>query len=275
MQEKVFHVYRNTPIGRETLMQAIDLCKKSSADLYIYSPQHDRFMIYFDADAVEVHLDQSYLHSPGTQKNNLDSILEAQRFVAKNVYSSTKTGSTLPDISTNFDLINLPKIMTELKKGLTGSNIGPGVRRLIKASHAPALISPNRFVDWSSIHLFFGGSRHAEKALRWALLLSRESKKPLHLTTLLEKKNESFYRDKIKKMNILPGRIASWTFWEQDSLFDALFKVERDQLIVMGAYGKSGLKKRLLGGTTEMVLRNSANPLLLVGENCSEPQLED
>jgi len=270
MPLKVFHVFRNTPTGRETFMQAIDFCKKAGAELHVYMPRHDRFMIYFEEDAVEVHLDQSYLLAIGTQKSNLEAILNEQHFVAKNVYSETKTGSTLPDIQSDFGVINLPKVMTEAKKGLRRSVIGPGVRRLVKASHAPALISPNRFVDWSGIHLFYGGSTFSEKALRWALQMAEVSKKPLYVTTVLEKHSETYHRQKLAKKNIPINKFNSWD-WQKENLFEALYHVNRNHLIVMGAYGKRGLKKRLLGGTTEMALKNTANPLLLVGERCSEP----
>jgi len=229
-------------------------------------------MIYFGTDAVEVHLDQSYLHSPGMQKGNMESILEREGIGAKIVYTTTKTGSTLPDVNSDFDIISLPKIVTEPQKGLIGSHLGPGVRRLVKASHAPALISSGRFVDWDGINVFFGGSKYAEKALRWALMLSRESGIPLYLTTLLEEKSETYYREKVESLGVEQAHIESWTFWPGEDVIDALFNVGRRQLVALGAYGKMGLKKRLLGSTTELVLRNSANPLFLVGEQCREPK---
>ena len=272
MSLDVFHVFRNTPTGRETFMQAIDFCKKIGGQLYVYLPHHDRFMLYFDADAVEIHLDQSYLSGPETQKSNMEAVLEKLNFVAKHAYYHTKTGSTLPDIDSDFDVISLPKVMTEIKTGLRGSSIGPSVRRLVKASHAPALISPARFVDWNGIHVFFGGSHHAEKALRWALSLGAAAKMPVHVTTLLENKNEAYYRDKLAKSNIDADRLASWTFWREESLLAALYNVDRNQLIVMGAYGGSRIRMRLFGSTTEMILKNTANPLLLVGERCLEPK---
>jgi nucleotide-binding universal stress UspA family protein len=271
MSTKLFHVYRNTPFGRETFLQAIDFCKKSDAELYVLAPQFDRFMFYFDADAVEVNLDQSYLAAPNSQKENMEQILTDMSFNGKNVYSTTRTGSTLPDISSDFDIINLPRVMTQVVKGLRGSTIGPAVRRLIKASHAPALICQSRFVDWQAIRVFFGGSRHAEKALLWAHWLSLKSQKPIHLTTLLEDKDEDYYRGKMKKRFNSLTIWESWDFWPKDKFYDALFSVERDELLVMGAYGKSGLKKRLLGSTTELMLKNTPNPLLLVGERCKEP----
>ena len=59
MQANLFHVFRNTPLGRETLMQSIYFCRLLDVGLTLYIPDSVRFMMYFDHDAVQVDLDQS------------------------------------------------------------------------------------------------------------------------------------------------------------------------------------------------------------------------
>ena len=67
MEERLLHVFRNTPLGRETLLQSLYFCKTLDVSLQVYVPQSTQFLIYFDHDAVQVDLDGSYLTSPATR----------------------------------------------------------------------------------------------------------------------------------------------------------------------------------------------------------------
>ena len=62
MKLKVLHVFRNTPLGKETLRQAADFVKKTNSTLHVYIPTLDRFLMYFPDAIVEIKLDKSYLY---------------------------------------------------------------------------------------------------------------------------------------------------------------------------------------------------------------------
>lgn len=61
MKAKLFHIFRNNPLGRETLLQSICFCEKVGASLVIYIPRHTKFLIHFETNTVQVDLDDSYL----------------------------------------------------------------------------------------------------------------------------------------------------------------------------------------------------------------------
>jgi len=52
MIRTLLHVFRNTPKGREVLMQSLYFCKLTGVSIVIYIPEHTKFLMYFDNDAV-------------------------------------------------------------------------------------------------------------------------------------------------------------------------------------------------------------------------------
>ena len=54
MAQKLFHIFRNTPLGRETLLQSIYFCQKIGVLPTIYIPEFTKFLMYFENDVVQV-----------------------------------------------------------------------------------------------------------------------------------------------------------------------------------------------------------------------------
>jgi hypothetical protein len=271
---QVLHVFRNTPMGKETLRQAADFTKKINGSLQVYIPESDRFMLYFERDAVEITLDKSYLYSSQTAPGIMRTVLEDVGFKAQRLYAKTKTASVLPDIETDFNFISLPKVMTEPKGKLFSQSIGSGVRRVVKASTAPAIIGPGRFADWESIHVFFGGSEHSLKALRWAQLIGKEAGVPVNVITMIEAdKSQDDYKSIVKKGSVSPIGI-SWEFVQNKSPIEVFNFINRKSLVIMGAYGSNKIRRSLFGSKTEMALSINANLLMLVGEKAIPPEIK-
>lgn len=270
---QIFHVFRNTPLGKETLRQAADFVKQINGELNVYVPEHDRFMLYFEYNAVEISLNASYLYSIETAHANMNAVLDELGVAARLVHVKTKTGSTLPDIETTFDVISLPKVMTEPKGKLLSQSIGAGVRSLVNESPVPAIIGPGRFAEWNAVHTFFGGSTHSIRALKWAIKISSLAQVPLYVSSLCEGKNKQVqYENLLKKAAIPTDSFSEWKFWHEKSFIEMLNMVSRNSLIVMGAYGHHKIRSKLFGSKTELVLRNAANMLMLVGARCKNPE---
>ncbi len=273
MAIQVFHVFRNTPLGKETLRQAADFARRINGELDVYVPEHDRFMIYFDYEAVEISLDKSYLYSIETAHAHMNHVLDELGVAARLVHVKTKTGSTLPDIEAGFDIISLPKVMTEAKGKILPQAVGKGVRSLVNVSPAPAIIGPGRFAEWNAVHAFFGGSTHSIRALRWAIRIANLAQVPLYVSSLCEGKNkQSQYEKLLHKEGISADSFAEWKFWQDKSFIEMLNQIPRDSLNVMGAYGHHSIRSTLFGSKTELVLRNTANLLMLVGARCKNPE---
>lgn len=273
MAIQIFHVFRNNPLGKETLRQAADFAKRINGELNVYVPEHDRFMLYFDYEAVEVSLGKSYLYSIETAHAHMNPILDEMGVAAKLVHVKTKTGSNLPDIETGFDIISLPKVMTEAKGKILPQAIGKGVRSLVNVSPAPAIIGPGRFAEWNNIHVFFGGSSHAIRALKWAVRIANLAQVPLYVSSLCEgKRKQSQYEQLLNTEGISSNSFADWKFYHDQSFIEMLNQISRDSLNVMGAYGHHSIRSTLFGSKTELVLRNTANVLMLVGARCKNPE---
>ena len=78
MFNKLLHIFRNTPFGRETLFQSIYFCKQVGAIPAIYIPEFPKFLMYFENNVVQVDLDDSYLISKDTALEHVAEILEQE-----------------------------------------------------------------------------------------------------------------------------------------------------------------------------------------------------
>ena len=70
MHSQLLHIFRNTPLGRESFMQSLYFCKNVGATPVVHIPQHTKFLMYFDNDVVQVDLDGSYLTDPETAEES-------------------------------------------------------------------------------------------------------------------------------------------------------------------------------------------------------------
>ncbi|MFQ5604888.1 MAG: universal stress protein [bacterium] len=273
MTMNILHIYRNTPLGRETLRQAADFTRKIHGKLQVYIPQYDRFLFYFEREAVEIRLDQSYLYLPDTAEHNVRQIVEPFEIPFSFVKIASKTASSLPNLPTNFDLLSLPRIMVERQGRMQLSAIGAGIRQIVKSTPTPALLSPGRFHDWQEILVLFGGSDFSISALKWALLISRHANLAVNMLTLLEEGRElSDYERILEEQQIDRAGIGQWNCLPAGSVVTLLEAIPRDALIAMGAYGHGRVLEKLFGSTTELIQKNTANLLMLVGENGLSPK---
>ncbi|MFQ5707237.1 MAG: universal stress protein [bacterium] len=273
MPWKVLHVYRNTPLGRETLRQAADFAKKTGSDLNVYIPEFDRFLLYFQRNAVEIRLDQSYSYLPETARENVEKVLMEMGVALRLVKITSKTASNLPNLPTDFDFFSLPKVMVERQGRIQLGAIGTGVRQLVKNALTPALIAPGPFRDWSEILIFFGGSSYSVTALKWGMTLADTVGVPLNVVTLAEnKKDKAAYEEIVQQHQIDVKQINQWEFVPSGSPVILLNKISCDALIVMGAYGHGRVYSKLFGSKTEFIQKNVAQLLMLIGENCKPPK---
>jgi len=272
MHYKLLHIFRNTPFGRETLLQSMYFCKTINAYPVVYIPKSDKFLLYFSNDAVQVDLDHSYLNAPETATVHAEELFEDMGIKPMFYEPKNYTASTLPDISTNFDYLCCPRSVSDLSSKIGLGHIGPKVRRIIKHATFPVLITSPVFKPWTSISVFFGGSENATNALTLALKLAMSSGLPLNIYTLLEKKGEEYYREMVRKNDLealVDQYVAQWHFYGDHAFDTMLYEVPHDSLVVLGAYGHGIIKEILLGSKMEHIQSTVTNNLLITGPNCS------
>ncbi|MDM8536839.1 universal stress protein [Desulfobacterales bacterium HSG17] len=269
MEAQLFHIFRNTPLGRETLLQSIYFCQKVMASPVLYIPKHTKFLMYFENDVVQVDLDESYLNSPDTARDHATELLEQNKIDPKFIKPKNYTASTLPDIPTNFDFMCCPRSISDLSSKIGLGYIGPRVRRIVKSAHFPVLITSPVYKPWKSITVFFGGSSNAVNALKLGFRISRISGMPLEVFTQADK-NPEFYKNVIKEQNLekdMENYVSQWHIFEQGTLENNLYDVPHNALVILGAFGHGILRDILFGSTMEKIQSVISNNLLIAGPN--------
>jgi len=270
MESRLLHIFRNNPLGRETLFQSIYFCKKIGASPVLYIPKTTKFLMYFDNDVVQVDLDASYLTSPGTAEKHAAEILEQAGLQPRFLDPKHYTASTLPDIHTNFDYMCCPRAISDVSSKIGLGYIGPRVRRIVNAARFPVLITSPVYKEWKRIAVFFGGSANALKALRLGFNVSRFSGLKLDIFTQTGKSSKEDYKQVIKDENLeqeMDLYVDQWHFFENREFEENLYDVPHDALVILGAYGHGLIKNFVFGSMMEKIQSTISNNLLVAGPN--------
>jgi hypothetical protein len=271
MEERLLHVFRNTPLGRESLLQSIYFCKMLNASLQIYVPQAKQFLMYFDHDAVQIDLDSSYLTSPDTAVAHAMALAKERGLNPGFLTPKNFTASQLPDIPSNINYMCCPRTITDLSSKIGLGYIGPKVRRIVNSSTFPVLLSGSGFKEWKSLTVFYGGSGNANKALNWGLHLSRISGFPLDMFTFTKGRRKDYFDKKLDASGLkelAKKHVRQWHKYTSGKFEEHLYEIPHDALLVVGAYGHGVIKDILFGSKMETIQSWMPNNILLVGPNC-------
>ncbi len=271
MDLQLLHIFRNTPLGRELLLQSAYFCHTLGVLPVIYIPQYIKFLMYFENDVVQVDLDSSYLRSPSTAREHVAETIRRQDLPEpKFLEPKNFTASTLPDIPVNFDFMCCPRTVSDLSSKIGLGYIGPRVRRIIHSARFPVLIGCSVYKPWKSISVFFGGSANAVKAVRLGFRLARLTGFPLDVFTQEGKRDRKYYEDVMEKENLkaeMDKYARQWRVYDSGDFIDNLYDVPHDALVIAGAYGHGVIKEVLFGSTLEKIQTHLPNTLLIVGPN--------
>lgn len=270
MENRLLHIFRNNPFGRETLLQSIYFCNKVGAFPVIYIPKTTKFLMYFDNDVVQVDLDKSYLTSPETALKNATELMEQGGINARFLDPKHYTASTLPDIHTNFDYMCCPRSISDMSSKIGLGYIGPRVRRIVKSARFPVLLTSPVYKEWKKIAVFFGGSVNAIRALRLGFHIARASGMKLDVFTMTEKLSKEDYQQMIKDRHLdkeMDLHVNQWHFFENRVFEENLYDVPHDALVILGAYGHGVIRDIVFGNKMEKIQSTISNNLLIAGPN--------
>ena len=273
MKDTLLHVYRNTPYGRETLMQSVYFCKTmKNIQMTVYVPKYVQFLMYFDSEVVTVDLDTSYTNFTDTARERVSTILDREGVEFLFYEAKDFTANTLPNLPVSATYMTCPRSIVDAPNNIGLGHIGSRVRRIVKNARFPVLITPSTYKEWKSIVAFYGGSHLGRNAVRTAFHLADRTGLPLTIFTQLERQYQNTYEknlvaggllDRIKKDKI------EWSIYTEGELEENLFHVPYDALMVVGAAGHGNMKELLFGSKLEKIQRNLPNPLMVVGPHCT------
>jgi nucleotide-binding universal stress UspA family protein len=268
MHNQLFHIFRNTPLGRETFLQSLYFCKQVEATLVVYIPEFIKFLMYFDNDVVQVDLDDSYLTDPATAEAHARELLDSANLKPNFFTPKNFTASTLPDIPTNFDFMCCPRSISDLSSKIGLGYIGPRVRRIVTSARFPVLITSPVFKPWTRLAVFFGGSANALNALKLGLRIARQTSAPLDIFTQGENRSREDYEAIIRDHHLeeeLERLQQRWIFFDKDAFETNLYNVPHDALVILGAFGHSLIRNLVFGSKMEKIQSTIPNNLLIVG----------
>lgn len=267
MRSNLIHVFRNTPLGRETLMQSIYFCRTLDVGLTIYVPKAVRFMMYFDHEAVQVDLDRSYLSEPETAKDRAMALAEEAGLKPRLLIPKHRTASDLPDVPTHFGFMCCPRSVSDLSSKIGLGYIGPKVRRIIRSADFPVLLTAPVFKPWKSVAVLFGGSDSALNALRSGIQISRRSGLPMALFIQLERE-APYYEQRIREAGLeaaLDRYCLQRHSFTDGEFANNLYELPHDALVLSGAYGHGLIKNILFGSKMEVAQGTLTNSMLVSG----------
>jgi nucleotide-binding universal stress UspA family protein len=267
MKPQLLHIFRNTPFGRETLLESSYFCKTLSIEPVIYIPKTTKFLMYFENDVVQVDLDKSYLTALDTAREHATAIVRSAGLEPLFFEPKDYTASSLPDVPTHFDYMCCPRSIIDLSSKIGLGYIGPRVRRIVNGARFPVYIPNPVFKEWKSVTVLFGGSANAAKAVRLALRISRLSGYPLRAFTQLEGETQDDYERIIRKQGIEEG-FKDWVLFDGGDFKENLYEVAHDALVVVGAYGHGLIRQLTFGSKMEIIQSVLPNSMVIAGPHC-------
>jgi nucleotide-binding universal stress UspA family protein len=266
MPFELLHIFRNTPFGRETLMQSAFFCQQMDMPIDIYVPRESQFLMYFEHGVVTVDLDRSYLRSPESARDHVREILEGVE-VRHSFFEPARFTAGLPDLRSDYAFMSCPRSISDLSTKIGLGHIGSRVRAIVKQAPFPVLIPANSFKQWNHVVCFFGGSANAMIALRCAREISRRSATRLTIFTQLEGEM-STYAEQLEQAGLAEdlgeGR-ADWLCFGEGDLRENLYSVDSAALVVAGAHGHGIARDLVFGSKLELIQSELPNPMVIVG----------
>ena len=270
MVSELLHVFRNTPFGRETLMQSAFFCKRVELTMEIYLPQYSQFLMYFDHGVVTIDLDRTFLRSPETARDHAVEIVDGLSVPYRFFDPTQFTVEKLPDLPVNYSYMCCPRSISDLSSKIGLGFIGSRVRSIVRQARFPVFVPSVAYKEWSSVMCFFGGSANASAALRCARSLSDRSGTPMRIFTQAEN-TMAFYEEALRNAfasEFAEPNYAEWLYFEEGEMRENLYAVPSDALVVIGAYGHGVARDLFFGSKLEMIQTELPNPLLIVGPVC-------
>ncbi len=273
MKNELFHVFRNTPFGREVFLQSIYFSKSMGLHLRVFIPKFHQFLMYFSRQVVTVDLDKSFLRSPETAYQHAIDLMNNAGVEGSFFEPKDYTASVLPDIPVDFDFMTCPRSISDLSTRIGLGYIGPKVRSIINNARFPIIIPTPVYKEWKNIMVFFGGSTNALKSFRVGLKIKERTGFPLRIFTYAEGRPKSHYEDILREnhlFNLIESGDIEWLFFEKGVFRDLLYEVPHDALVVVGAYGHSAVKEVLFGSKMEEIHTVLPNNMVVVGPHYQE-----
>jgi len=169
---------------------------------------------------------------------------------------------TLTEMEDRISLLILGKHNEHLNE-----HVGSRLESVIRSMQQPTLITPSNFIVPTQVMLAFDGSHTTRKGVEMIAARPLFQGIPCHIVMVGEKSNKN-----IKQLNWAKETLEKADFETSASIING--DVERVlcdyrasnniDMLVMGAYGHSAIRRFFVGSTTTSVIRDASVPVLLL-----------
>ncbi|MDR1456440.1 MAG: universal stress protein [Puniceicoccales bacterium] len=141
-------------------------------------------------------------------------------------------------------------------------HIGSTAERIIKASMMPCLVAAEKYMPINCIMIAYDGSEHSEAAVRSLLALGTIPYGEVHLVTVEAENAPSLEAAHLEKVcqslgntniEIITARLSG----RVDEAIVRYIEVHSIDTLVMGAYGRSGIRHFFVGSNTAKILAST------------------
>jgi hypothetical protein len=275
MKTTMLHIFRNSPLGRENLMQSAYFCKQQPGmSLAVYLPQTAQFTMEPGGDLVVVELDESYVRYPSTAQHHVKQILTEFDCRYEFHTPSKHDKGRMPHLPGNWAMMACPRVLTEQSSRIGLGHLGPKVRSLAKLSRFPIFIPSMSFKAWTNVTAFFGGSELGAIVVKAAMAIARLARVPLTVHTQLNGTTREECEKSLSAVSILDslsGGDIQWRVCEDGTLEENLYAVPHDSLVLVGAAGHKLIRELVFGSKLEAIQATLPNPLVIIGPECRTP----
>ncbi|MCP4593083.1 MAG: universal stress protein [bacterium] len=272
MRNQMFHVFRNSPFGRENLMQAAYFCQKQfGMSMAVRIPTRTRFLMRFETGEVTGNLDGSYVQHPETAQVHAEEILADFKVKCSFFQPNEFAQPNLPVIPVDWGVMSCPRVMSEQSGRIGLGHIGPKVRGIAKHAQFPVFIPALAYKPWNRVSIFFGGSQLGTVVVREGIAIARLARVPFTVFTQLEGTTRGECEQTLVEADLLSevhAADASWEVFDSGTLEENLYAVPHDSLAVVGAAGHRLMAELIFGSKLETIQATLPNPLLVVGPDC-------
>jgi len=275
LRMSLLHIFRNSPIGRESLLQSAYFCKQQfGLSLTVYIPEKTQIGLDFGGDPVPVQLDASYVAYPETARQHAEETLAEVDCTFDFLVPTEISNGAMPVLPNEWAMMSCPRIISEQSARIGLGHIGPKVRALVKRSPFPVFIPSMSFKPWTNVIAFFGGSELGALAVKQAMAIARLARVPLAIHTQLNGITKEDCQESLSAAGIIRAVATSdveWRFYEEGTLIENLYAVPHDSLVVVGAAGQKLISELVFGSKLEAIQATLPNPLVVVGPDCRTP----
>jgi len=207
MPNTMLHIFRNSPIGRENLLQSVYFCRTySGLVLEIFIPQRTHFTMDLGDELFAVQLDGSYTRYPESAEARVNEIMKGSGCEFRLIGPDTAAGVSPSHLPGTWSIISCPRVLTEDLSRIGLGHIGPKVRGLVKAAPFPVFVPSLANKAWRSVTAFFGGSELGARAVKAALAIARQAQMPAYVHTQLDGTTKADCEESLEKVHSAPFR---------------------------------------------------------------------